>query len=103
MNFTDSLLLIVMILIFIVIIFNLFTYGKDLVIFPPRMRRVPLEDRYPGSPEYDEYTDDDSSDDDSSDDDSSDDNDYSHRRRDRHRKRVHPNRIASYVASHMPQ
>ena len=100
MNFTDSLLLIVMILIFIVIIFNLFTYGRDLVIFPPRMRRVPLEDRYPGSPEYDEYTDDDSSDDDSSDD-----NDYSRPRRDRQRKRAHPNpeKIASYVASHMPQ
>ena len=32
-------------------------YGRDLVVFPRRLQRVPDYDRYPGSPEYDEYTD----------------------------------------------
>lgn len=98
MNFTDTLLLIVLLLIFIVIIFNLFAYGRDLVIFPPKMRRVPYEERYPGSPEYDEYTDDESSDDESSDN-----GDYRHSRRDRQNKHVNPKKVAYYAASHMPR
>ena len=89
MEFVEVILLLLMILIFIVIIFNVFAYGRDLVIFP-RMRRVSEKERYPGSPDYDEYSEDDS--------DSEDEDDYHHKQSKKH---IHPRRIAQYVSSHM--
>ena len=95
MEFVEVVLLLVMVLIFIVILFNLFTYGRDLVIFP-KMRRVSDEERYPGSPEYDEYTDDES------DSDFDDYNDYDDNRRDRKSSgSPNPNKVAKYVSRHM--
>jgi len=104
MSFADTLLLLVMLLIFIVIIFNLFAYGRDLVIFPPKMRRVRESERYPGSPDFDEYTDDEDSDTDDYYDGDYEYNqyDYDLRRREENRRKVNPKKVAYYVASHLP-
>ena len=100
MDFVDALLILVMFLIFMVIMFHIFMYGRDLVVFPRRLQRVPDYDRYPGSPEYDEYTDDES---DSDSDDENGYNDYNRgHSRNRHRY-PNPKKVASYVASHLPQ
>lgn len=95
MEFVEILLVLVMLLIFIVIIYNIFAHGRDLVIFPPKMRKVRDSERYPGSPEYDEYTDDEDSD--------SDDEDYNqkYRKNKKHHGNIHPSQVAHYVSSHM--
>ena len=103
MEFADVLLVIVMLLIFTVIIYNLFAYGRDLVVFPPKLRRVHHSERYPGSPEYDEYTDDESSDDESSDNDDYHHHDYKRHGRENKRRYPNPKHVANYVSSHLSQ
>ena len=78
-----------------VIIFNIFAYGRDLVIFP-KMRRVSERERYPGSPDYDEYSEDDSDSDDSYNDDDGGD-DYNEARN----RQINPRKVARYVNSHI--
>jgi len=59
MEFVDIILLIIIILILIVILYNFFAYGRDLAVYPKRkIKRVSDDEYYPGSPLYDEYTDD---------------------------------------------
>jgi hypothetical protein len=59
MEFVDIILLIIIILILIVILYNFFAYGRDLAVYPKRkIKRVSDKEYYPGSPLYDEYTDD---------------------------------------------
>lgn len=71
MKFTDILIITILVLLLLVIVFNLFVYGRDLATFPRRARisnSRPLTVRtyYPGSIPDDDYTDDEEEDDHSS-------------------------------------
>ena len=67
------------------------------------MRRVRDSERYPGSPDFDEYTDNEDSDTDDYDGDYEyNQRDYNIRRREEKRRKIHPQKVAYYVASHLP-
>lgn len=59
MGILDIILIIIIVVILIVIVYNFFAYGRDLSIYPKSgVRRVSDDEYYPGSPLYDEFTDD---------------------------------------------
>ena len=100
MNFLDIMAVFLLILILLVIVNNIFMYGRDLAKYPRR-----LNDYYPGSLIDDYETDYDSS----SDDDDDDDEDKKHHKphhKSHHQappkhKNLNPQYIASYVSDHL--
>lgn len=101
MEILDVILIIIIILILIVIVYNFFAYGRDLAIYPKRkIKRVSDEEYYPGSPVYDEYTDDEYSEGNSDDDGyyDSDNGDTTHTKKERY---SNSKKIAKYVANHL--
>lgn len=55
----EIILVIILIVILVVIVYNFFAYGRDLSIYPKSgIKRVSDDEYYPGSPLYDEFTDD---------------------------------------------
>ena len=97
MKFLEAIAIFVLILILVVIVNNIFLYGRDLPKYP---RRTPkdierdIDNYYPGSPN-DDY-----------DSDSDDEDDYKkHYKPKPHKKhyKLKPQNIAHYVSTHMPK
>jgi len=98
MNFLELIALFLVILILIVIVNNIFLYGRDLAKYPKKTEKDIERDirhYYPGSPD-DEYETDYDSDSDS-------DDENTHKPRPNHKKQYNlkPQHIADYVSSHI--
>ena len=84
MNFLDAIAISLLILILLVIVNNIFLYGRDLAKYPRRTERDierDINDYYPGSPQDDYETDYESDQDDNNEDDDdeqNDENDHQH-------------------------
>ena len=101
MNFLDIIAVFLLILILLVIVNNIFMYGRDLAKYPRR-----LDDYYPGSLADDYETDYDSSSDDDDDDDEDKKHHKPHHKSHHHappkHKSLNHKHIASYVSDHLP-
>ena len=107
MNFLEAIAIFLLVLILVVIVNNIFLYGRDLAKYPKRAERDierDINNYYPGSrnDDYDSDYDSDSS----SDDDDDDDDDDKHAKPKPHHKKhynLKPQKVAHYVSSHMPR
>lgn len=101
MNFLEAIALFVLILILVVIVNNIFLYGRDLAKYPRRTTKDierDIDNYYPGSPNDDYDSDYDSESDDE-------DDHKKHYKPKPHKKHytLKPQSVAHYVSSHMPK
>ena len=101
MNFLEAIAIFVLILILVVIVNNIFLYGRDLAKYPRKTAKDierDIDNYYPGSPDDDYDSDYDSESDDE-------DDHKKHYKPKPHKKHytLKPQSVAHYVSSHMPK